>query len=174
MIIRLVYRLRQFRNALLGSRTLIPSEILLAYITPAQLSLFRRMQPLEQVHAYKIFKSLEIAGHADPDLLAAALLHDVGKTLHPLSIFGRILIVMGKHFFRRTAQRWGEGSPRGLRQPFVVAAQHAGWSAEMTAQAGATSRTVELIRHHHDKRLSNPGSIAEHQLAALQAADDEN
>ena len=69
------------------------------YLTPAQLSLFRQMQPSEQVHAYQIFKHLETAGQTNPDLLAAALLHDVGKILYPLSIFDRVIIVLGKRLF---------------------------------------------------------------------------
>ena len=174
MISRLVYRSRQFRNALPGPRKRITSESLVAYLTPDQLMLFRRMQPSEQVHAYQIFKHLETAGQTDPDLLAAALLHDVGKILHPLSIFDRVMIVLGKRLFRGATQRWAAGTPYGLRRPFVVAARHAEWGADLASRAGATSRTVELIRHHHEARLPNPGSQAERLLAALHTADDEN
>ena len=174
MISRLAYRSRQFWHTLLGSRKHIPDEALSPYLTPAQLSLFRRMQPSEQVHAYSMLKSLEITGLADPDLLVAALLHDVGKTLHPLSIFDRIWVVLGKRFFRGAARHWGAGTPRGLRRPFVVAAQHAGWGADLASQAGATSRTVELVRHHHDPPVPDPRSHAERMLAALQLADDKN
>jgi hypothetical protein len=132
------------------------------------------MQPAEQVHAYQIFKRLESAGRATPDLLAAALLHDVGKILVPLSIFDRIVIVLGRHLFRRAAQGWAAGTPRGWRQPFVVAEHHAGWGADLASQAGATPLTVELIRRHHDRPGRNPGSQTELLLAALQAADNEN
>jgi hypothetical protein len=174
MISRLAYRSRQFWNTLLSPRKRIANESLLPHLTPVQLILFRRMQPAEQVHAYQIFKRLETAGQTAPDLLAAALLHDVGKILSPLSIFDRILIVLGKRFFRGAAQRWAEGKPDGLRRPFVVAEQHAGWGANLAAQAGASVRTVELIRNHHDPRLPNPETQTEPLLAALQAVDDES
>ncbi|MGA2490156.1 MAG: HD domain-containing protein [Anaerolineales bacterium] len=174
MISRLAYRTRQFRNTLLGSRTRIPSEALSPYLTSAQLSLFRRMQPSEQMHAYSMFKSLEVTGHANPDLLAAALLHDVGKTLHPLSILERVTVILGKHLFRGAARQWATGMPSGLRRPFVVAAQHAEWGADLASQSGVTSQTVELIRHHHDAPLTNLGSQTERLLVALQSADDEN
>ena len=107
MISRLAYRSRQFWNALLSPRKRIPSESLLPHLTPAQLMLFRRMQPSEQAHAYQLFKHLETAGQTNPDLLAAALLHDVGKILYPLSIFDRVMIVLGRRLFRRAAQQLG-------------------------------------------------------------------
>jgi HD domain len=174
MISRLAYRSRQFWNALFASRKRIPTEALLPHLTSAQLMLFRRMQPSEQVHAYQIFKRLDTSGQTNPDLLAAALLHDVGKILHPLSIFDRVTVVFGKRFFRTAAQRRAEGRPRGLRLPFVVAARHAEWGADLATQAGATSRTVELVRHHHDLRPPGLGIQTDRLLAALQAADDEN
>jgi hypothetical protein len=174
MISRLAYRSRQFRNSLLSSREKIPSEVLHDHLAPAELKLFRQMQPSEQAHAYKIFKNLKTAGRTDPDLLCAALLHDVGKILHPLSIYERVLIVLGKGLFPEAARRWAAGKPRGLKRPFVVAARHAEWGAELATQAGATHWTVELIRHHHDAPLQEPDSHEQRLLAALQAADDED
>jgi putative nucleotidyltransferase with HDIG domain len=171
---RLAYRPRQFWNALLSYAKHIPEEALLPYLTAVQLDLFRRMQPAEQAHAYRIFKRLETAGQTAPDLLAAALLHDVGKTLSRLSIFDRVLIVLGSRLFPDAAQRWAAGSGRGLRRPFVVAEQHAEWGAGLASQAGADPRTVELIRHHHDRLLPDPVPEDHRNLAALQAADNEN
>jgi hypothetical protein len=132
------------------------------------------MQPAEQVHAYQVFKRLESAGQTTPDLLAAALLHDVGKILVPLSIFDRIVIVLGKYFYRKATQRWAAETPHGLRLPFVVAEHHAEWGADLACQAGATALTVELIRRHQDTPNPNPDSQTERLLAALQAADDKS
>ncbi len=174
MISRLTYRSRQFREALFAPYKRIPSEALLSQLTPAQLSLFQRMQPSEQTHAYRIFKRLETSGQSDPDLLAAALLHDVGKILHPLSIFDRVLIVLGKALIPKAARRWASGTPHGLRLPFVVAANHADWGAELAYQAGSSVLCVELIRRHHDIHRPNPGSHTEALLDALQAEDDQN
>jgi hypothetical protein len=174
MISRLAYRSRQFWNALLSPRKRIMSENIIPYLTPTQLILFRRMQPSEQIHAYQVLKRLETGGQTNPDLLKAALLHDVGKILQPLSIFDRIIIVLGKRFFRRRAQRWADGPARGLRRPFVVSERHAEWGADLISQSGANPRTVELVRRHQDPHLLNPGSVTERLLAALQTADDES
>ncbi len=101
-------------------------------------------------------------------MLTAALLHDVGKVLFPLSLFDRVVIVLGKAFFPGRTGRWSEGTPEKYRRPFVVAARHPEWGADLARQAAASLRTVELIRHHQDLP-----STDDPQLAALQAADNE-
>ena len=164
---RLAYRSRQFLNASFRSHKPVESEVLLPYLSPVQIALFRRMQPSEQAHAFQVCERLKAAGQADRDLLTAALLHDVGKTLYPLSLWGRVGIVLGMHLLPRAARRWGEGQPKGLRLPFVVAAHHAEWGADLAARAGASARTVELIRRHHD-----PSPANDPLLVVLRQADD--
>jgi hypothetical protein len=165
---RLAYRTRQFWNALPGTRKPVETSALLPHLSPAQITLFRRMQRSEQGHALHILNLLQGAGQTDPDLLRAALLHDVGKVLFPLSLFDRVLIVLGKAFFPCQTRRWSEGTPEKYRRPFVVAARHPEWGADLAGQAGASPRTMELIRHHQD-----PPSADDQQLAALQGADNE-
>jgi HD domain. len=167
LISRLAYRTRQFWNALAGSHIRVETEALLPHLTPFQIDLFRRMQVSEQVHAFKVLEYLKAGGQNDPNLLAAALLHDVGKALYPPTVLDRVIVVLGSHFFRKGTARWSEGTPAGLRRPFVVAAHHPAWGADLAIQAGASPRTVELIRRHHDP-LSSDNPL----LIALQAADD--
>ena len=165
---RLAYRTRQFWNALPGTRKRVETDALLPHLSPTQIVLFRRMQRSEQAHAFQVLNRLKAAGQTDPDLLTAALLHDVGKVLFPLSLLDRVVIVLGKAFFPRQARRWSEGTPERFRRPFVVAAHHPEWGADLAAQAGSSPRTVELIRCHQDNPSQN-----DPLLTALQAADDE-
>jgi hypothetical protein len=141
MLSRLAYRTRQFWYALPGTRKRVETEALLPHLSPIQIVLFRRMQASEQAHAFQVLKRLEAAGQTDPDLLTAALLHDVGKVLFPISI----------------------------RRPFVVAAHHPEWGADLAEQAFASPRIVELIRRHQDFP-----AFDDQLLVALQAADDKN
>ena len=164
---RLAYRSRQFLSASFQSHKPVESDALYPYLSPVQIALFRQMQLSEQVHAFQVYERLKVGGQPDCDLLAAALLHDVGKTLFPLSLWERVRIVLGRYLFPKAARRWGEGQPRGLQRPFVVAAHHAGWGADLAARAGASARTVELIRRHHD-----PSPADDPLLAALRQADD--
>ena len=142
--------------------------MLVPYLSPTQIFLFRRMQPSEQTHAVQVFERLKTAGQTDPDLLVAALLHDVGKVMFPLSLIDRIAIVLGNRFFRRKSGQWSNGPMTWLRRPFVVAAHHPQWGADLAEQAGASDRTVGLIRSHQDAPTgSDP------LLTVLQSADDE-
>ncbi len=169
---RFAYRARQFWNAVLQPEIRVKREVVLPYLSSAQLVLFRQMQPAEQSHAYHVFNQLIKTGKNERALLEAALLHDVGKILSPLSIFDRILVVVGRHLFPKRAYRWGDGAPKGFRRPFVVAARHANWSADLVGQTGASSLTVELIRRHHDPPLQEAALKTDRMLAELQGADE--
>jgi hypothetical protein len=166
---RAAYRTRQFLHALPGISRAVVDESLSVQLTPVQLRLFRRMQLSEQAHAWGIYQKLKAAGQNDPDLLTAALLHDAGKSLHPLRLFDRVVIVLARRMFPRRFRDWSKGEPRGLRRPFVVAENHPEWGAALAREAGTAERAVELIRRHQEKTpLDDP------LLAPLQAADDDN
>ncbi len=147
---RILYRVRQFWQALTAVPNPEDVETARGLLTPSLMTLFLGMQPSEQAHSLRILQQLRQQGESDPDLLAAALLHDLGKSCHPLSIWERTLIVLGKAFFSRQAGQWGKGEPRGWRRAFVVAAQHPAWGAEMAVQAGASPLTAALIRRHQE------------------------
>gem|GEM_PF-131749 len=166
---RLAYRSRQFFSALLAPKISVPDDFLRQVLTPAQIALFRRLQTSEQAHAAQVLQRLRDDGQADPDLLTAALLHDVGKVLHPLVPLERVLIVLGRRFFPRLVSRLGSEEPRGLHRAFVVAAHHAAWGADLAAQAGTSVRACDLIRNHQE-----PVDSGDPLRLALQAADDEN
>jgi putative nucleotidyltransferase with HDIG domain len=136
------------------------------FLSPPLLRLFQRLGKAEGRHALDVALALEKQGYRDPNLLSAALLHDVGKTVAPPRLWERVAVVLGEHFLPRHAARWAGGAPRGWRRPFVVHHRHAVWGAEMARGAGATPRTVALIRRHHAPPQGDE------ELAALQAVDD--
>jgi hypothetical protein len=78
-----VYRVRQFIQAA-GAR-IRPAEVDAAlldrYLPPLAVDLFRAMPNQDRQHALNVFRALQQEGYDDPDLLAAALLHDVGKSV---------------------------------------------------------------------------------------------
>ena len=163
---RIRHRVRQFTAALRRHEPVLEAA-LRAHLNPEGARLFRRMQPSEQAHAWGVCGRLEAAGMRDLDLLAAALLHDAGKSLRPLSLAERVVIVLGRRFVPRRAADWSRGEPHGWRGAFVAARQHPEWGAELAQAAGASARTVDLIRRHQEPA---PG---DELLKALQAADNE-
>ncbi len=170
----LTYRLRQFWRALQTPARALDVAQIRPYLSATQIALFLQMQPSEQWHAYSVKQRLTDENQDHPALLTAALLHDVGKILHPLSPIERAMIVLGQRFFPRQVSDWGKGEPRGLRRPFVVAEFHPAWGAELAARTGAPELTVYLIRRHQDARPEKPHSLEDRLLCALQNADDLN
>ncbi len=75
-----LYRVRQFALALAAH--LRPGAVdeapAAACLSPAALALFRRLSPPERRHSLRVLARVQAAGGHDPDLLAAALLHDAG------------------------------------------------------------------------------------------------
>ena len=175
------YRLGQFFSHL-RPRSLTPSEKaeVESVLGAGLAQLFRRQTPGEQAHSLRVMRSVVNAGGpyaTRRELLQAALLHDVGKSVAPLSLAGRALVVLARRLAPRAAQRWGQaeaaGDARGWRRPFVTALRHADWGADLCAEVGALPLTVDLIRRHQTP-LAKTASPEDEMLAALQAADDDN
>ena len=178
---RLLYRTSQFWQALRSVTTPQDFRFASSVLTPAQLELFTQMPGSDQAHSLRVLKALLTQGDDYPDLWIAALLHDVGKSIYPLRLWERILIVLVGSLCPACVQRWGRAMP-GVspiaprwRRAFVVAVQHPQWGADLAAKAGASPLTVALIRRHHEKleslREADAGS-EDGLLARLQAVDN--
>jgi putative nucleotidyltransferase with HDIG domain len=139
-----------------------------------ELALFERFALNDQWHSYRVMKLLREAGHDQPALLVAALLHDVGKTKQPLSIWERSLIVLASLLLPRQTAVWGQGEAVGWKRPFAVKVQHPAWSAKMAAAAGSDSRAIRLIQRHQAPIVPDDQSEEAQLLRLLQWADDQN
>jgi hypothetical protein len=161
----IIYRGRQFINALYAAPSPAQIDQIRPILSPKLLSLFLSMQPGEIAHSLKIWQDLTNSGSCPQDVQVAALLHDVGKTRSPLSVWDRIVIVLARTFFPKRVKRWGknagDGWQTGWRRPFVVAENHPEWGAQMAEGAGASPVTVMLIRYHQDGQYSQQQPYAE-------------
>ena len=135
-----------------------------ALLPPRARSLFLAMPVADRRHALDVAARLVSAGHADPELLAAALLHDVAKgrrmTL-PYRVAGVVLEAVAPRLLRRLAS----ADNASWRYPFHLYLHHSDLSAEQVEAAGCSTRVAGLIRGH-----ASPADGA--LLAALRAADD--
>ena len=93
---RLIYRVRQFLLAHVGAPDPQGMSRVEKALSPALFDLFSRMLPFEQAHALRVFDRLSEQGVTHPDLLTAALLHDVGKVRYPLKPWERAVGVLVK------------------------------------------------------------------------------
>lgn len=172
-----LYRVWQFFQAL-TARPLTRGEYqqVAAVLSPVQEKLFLRMRIHDQRHSFQVMQTIQELGQDHPDLLAAGLLHDVGKSRYALRIWEQPAVVLIRNFRPQTAVQWGNGRPKGWKRPFVVYQQHAEWGAEMAAAANSSPLSVELVRWHQSKlddvEIQDQEMIA--LLRCLQEADSAN
>ena len=169
-----LYRVRQFVDALLAR---VSSEELReadGFLPPGAQELFRKMSVPDQCHSLSVMRTLRRTGHSNADLLAAALLHDVGKADAKIYSWHRATIVLSKRFAPGLLAWLTGGEPYGWRRPFVIHRQHMEIGAQWAAQAGCSPLTVSLIRRHQEPLRREPVGDEERLLIALQHADGIN
>jgi hypothetical protein len=170
-----LYRVRQFllaAGALLQPRGLTDPSVG-RLLRPAGVELFNRMPRYDRRHAQRVMGALQEQGQRDPDLLAAALLHDVGKTgseAGRLRLWHRVVMVLLGAFAPRLRDRMGLERGGGWRQAFFVQVHHAQLGADLALKAGCSHVTVELIRCHELPCVPERDPRGE----ALRAADAAN
>ena len=167
------YRVRQFIRA--AGAWIRPAGVdesfLERYLSPQAASLFRAMPNHDRQHALNVFRTLQRGGYGDPDLLAAALLHDAGKSVPGGSrLWHRVAAVLMYAFWPGLLEQLGQEEWDGWRRPFYVQQHHAALGAELAREAGCSPVTVGLIRRHEDRPVQGHDPL----LAALRAADGMN
>lgn len=111
-------------------------------LTPAEGRVYLSMDPRDREHACRV------AGHllldhpdADPEVVAAALLHDCGKSVRRYHLAERVLVGLVPNRVARVLPPLGA---LGIR------AHHPELGARLLAHAGARPRVARLVaRHHH-------------------------
>lgn len=164
------YRLGQFLRACFGAVAPDELERALAVLPLQAQALFLRQARQDQRHALAVHGALVAAGHSSPELLQAALLHDVGKAAGGVPLLTRGFIVVLGRLAPRYSAKLSHGRAEGWRRPFVVHAQHADEGARQARDAGCSPLTVSLIRRHQQP-LTEDRTEEDRLLTALQTAD---
>jgi hypothetical protein len=142
-----VSRVRQFLAALRARVSDDEMAVLQRYLASSQRDLFRAMSPIDQRHCLDVFNVLLRQGHTDPDLLRAALLHDVGK--RGIRLWHRVAGVLLEAFWPTLLEKLAVNRPQSWLYGFYIYQYHADLSAELAERSGCSPSIVELIRGHH-------------------------
>jgi putative nucleotidyltransferase with HDIG domain len=168
-----IYRIRQFVRAAGAWLHADDAEQVHRILPPAAANLFRGMPGYDRRHALSVLRHLQEGGQTDSDLLAAALLHDVGTTADQtrrMRLWHRVAVVLLRAVSPVAIERIGRDEPGSWRQPFYVQQHHGAIGAELAREVGCSPRTADLIRLHEEPA----GETGDSLLAALQAADSAN
>ena len=143
-------------------------------LLPGEVDLWIEMSGADRRHAVGVARRTVVelgADAADRSVLAAALLHDVGKIESALGPVSRaIATVVGWFAGRERAESWSR-RPRGLRSRFGRYLCHDRLGAQLLEDAGSDDVTVSWARDHHlpPDRWHAPTRVGQ----ALKAADDD-
>jgi hypothetical protein len=145
-----------------------------AQLLDPEVALWRSMSRADRRHACGVAQRVEVAlGHeATRPVLAAALLHDVGKTESGLGTYGRVIATVSGAVVRRdpeTIKAWTR--TRGFTRKVGLYLQHPKLGGDLLGMAGSDPLTEAWAREHHlpEDRWSIPVGIGR----ALRDADDD-
>lgn len=142
-----------------------------AQLLPGELELWRSMSGPDRRHAVGVARRTVAAldDRATRPVVAAALLHDVGKTVAGLGTYGRVVATLcGAVTDSDTQDLWVKG--RGFTRKVGLYLGYPPLGADLLQLAGSDELTVAWAREHHEppEHWSIPRDVAE----VLADADD--
>ncbi len=154
------HRYRQFRQAVKSRLTLSDIEFVRLYLPQIEQVMFYRMALQDQRHSLLLAQTFLGRQHTHDytwvdktTFIRAALLHDVGKSFLPISVWSRSLYVL--------LQNWKDGALLEKKahahtrskfwQKMTVLVNHGELGAQMLQSIGTLPDIIEVARYHHSK-----------------------
>ena len=154
---RISRRIRQFVGGITASVSVDDLQQAARFLPPAGLTRFRQMPVDAQRHSLNVLTTLQRAGWHDPDLAAAALLHDAGKLAAAaagltFNAWVRTALVLMETLAPTLAARLTvDDAAGGWRYLLHVHLAHPRIGAHWADADGCSPLTCWLIAHHQDK-----------------------
>jgi hypothetical protein len=141
-------------------------------LLPGELDLWKQMSRPDRRHAHGVARRVEraLGAEATHPVLAAALLHDVGKTDSRLRTYGRVVATLSAAVAGRDMARVWRNQTGFIRRVGLYLL-HPEIGAERLELAGSDPLTVAWAREHH--LPEDEWSIPRHLGDALKEADDD-
>lgn len=143
-----------------------------SHLTASESDLWDRMSNPDRRHAAGVARRVEEAlqDQATDPVIAAALLHDVGKSVSHLRTYGRVIATLSaKVAGREMAQAWTQ--TQGFTRRVGLYLEHPRLGGDLCELAGSDPITIAWVREHHfgEDEWTIPLAIAH----ALKDADDD-
>jgi hypothetical protein len=145
-----------------------------AQLLPAEAELWRRQRKADRRHTIAVGRRVEAAlgARAERPVLAAALLHDIGKLDAGFGLYGRTVATLSGMAVRHDPQVIKDWTKTvGMTRRVGLYLQHPRLGGEMLELAGSDPLTVAWAREHHlpAEEWTIPADLAH----ALHDADDD-
>lgn len=166
---------RRFMGSLVpGGPAVSEEEWARGRLLPGEQALWDRLSGADRRHAAGVARAVaeSLGAGADRPVLAAALLHDVGKVESGLGVWGRVAAtVVGLAGGRARATAWEDRSgPVGRVGRYL---RHPERGAALLREAGSAGLTVAWARSHHLPPERWDPSIPRDVGTALKRCDDD-
>jgi hypothetical protein len=156
-------KVRQFRSHVRARVAPDERAALAGWVTADQLALFDSMHIADRRHGLDVVTTLREQGVTDEEVLLAGLLHDAGKGR--TGVWPRVAYSLGQAYGPWVWRVAGVLPP--MRAALERLREHAETSARLAERAGASPRTVDLIRPQEAPVDPDAGRL-------LQLADEAN
>jgi len=156
-------KVRQFRSHVRARVAPDERAALAGWVTADELALFDSMHIADRRHGLDVVTTLREQGVTDEEVLLAGLLHDAGKGR--TGVWPRVAYSLGQAYGSWVWRVAGVLPP--MRAAVERLREHAETSARLAERAGASPRTVDLIRHQEAPVDPDAGRL-------LQLADEAN
>lgn len=155
-----------------GGPTRTDDEWVRSQLIAGEVGLWQRMSGPDRRHAAATAREVDetLGPLATRPVLAAALLHDVGKTASGLRTYGRVVATLAAAVAGRdTAEAWS--TQRGFTRRVGLYLRHPEIGADLLAMAGSDPLTIAWAREHH--LPADRWTLAPDVATALKAADND-
>jgi hypothetical protein len=149
-----IHRSRRFFATALGSG---PDEAdrewATGWLDDREAVLFDRMRPTDRGHAVAVARAVErhlgeLGAEPDRWMMAAALLHDVGKSVPDLGAYGRTVATLSSWIGGADmAEQWADTT--GFTRKVGLYMQYPRLGGDLLTVAGSDERVVAWAREHH-------------------------
>ncbi len=143
-----------------------------SHLIDGEVALWERMNNQDRRHSIGVARRVHdaLGETASRPVMAAALLHDVGKIESRLGTFLRVVATLSAAVAgRETAEMWVQTS--GITRRVGLYLKHPSIGADLLAMAGSDAFTQTWAREHH--HLAENCSLDVDLATALRDADDD-
>lgn len=141
-------------------------------LLPPEQDLWHQMSATDRRHAAGVARRVQasLGKQATRPVLAAALLHDCGKTISGLGTYGRVVATLSAELVGHD-KVIARGATRGFTRRMGLYLEHPRLGGELLGQAGSAPLTVAWATEHHlpPEDWTVPPALGQ----ALKDADDD-